>query len=84
MKKWYLWFILSGIWALAALFNTLEKRSVFAIGYNLALVVLFAALGIAQRICDQKGERGKKIFHRICMVLTLLAVLAAVLIMVFA
>lgn len=82
MKKWWLWFILSGIWILVAIFNVLDKRSSVTIGFNIFVVVFFAVLGITQYFCDKKGEKGKKLFNQICMGATAIVVLLIILIIV--
>lgn len=46
MKKWWIWFIQSGIWILITILNVIDKRSSTAIGYNIFVAISFAALGI--------------------------------------
>ncbi len=65
MKKWYFWIILAGVWAIAAVVNAVDGRNFFVIGYNLFAAVVFILLAVFQCICDQKGDKGKKIMRYI-------------------
>lgn len=82
MKKWWLWFIMSGIWILATIFDVLDNRSGIKIGFDIFVVILFSFLGIAQHICGKKGEKGKKIFNRISIGIIAAMVLLLIIIVV--
>ena len=82
MKQWWQWFILSGIWLLAAVLNFAEGRNFVVIGYNLFTVLLTIALGFFQRFCDKKGNAGKKLFDRIAIAAILLVLLFFVLLLI--
>lgn len=64
MKKWS-WFILSACWILAAILNAYDHRSGIVVGYDIFAAAVFAVLGVAQRVCGQKGEQGKRLMKRI-------------------
>ena len=73
MKKWWQWFILSGIHVIILIIRCYERakyindgRAVIS-GY-LFTAILLAVLGVTQYFCDKYGEKGKKLFNRICMV----------------
>ena len=78
MKKIYVWFVLSAIWGLAAIFNIYDKRGVLIIGYDIFASVIFSFLGISQYFCDRKGETGKKIMNRIAKVIIVILALTFV------
>ena len=84
MKQWWQWFLLSGVWLLAAVLNYVEGRNFVVIGYNLFAVLLFTALGFLQRACDRKGDVGKRMFKRITVAAVVLIILVfAVLLLAF-
>lgn len=66
MSKWYLWFILSGVFALGGILNYFEGRSILAAVIQVSMTVLLAFL---QLFCDRMGEKGKKLFRYICIAL---------------
>lgn len=59
MKKWYQWFFLSIILGFCGVLNYLDGKSIIA---AIIQVPVTAILGIAQFICQKKGEAGKKAF----------------------
>lgn len=63
MKKWYLWLVLALIWVICGIINYFDGRSIIG---PLVVVILSTFLGLAQLICDQKGEKGKKAFRYLC------------------
>lgn len=79
MKKWYLWLLLSLIFAVGGVLNYLEERSIIGSAIQVGLTVLLA---IAQLICDRHGEQGKKVFRTIAAVLTVLLVAFAIVMIV--
>ena len=82
MKQWWQWFILSGVWLLAAVLNFTEGRNFVVIGYNMFAVLLTLALGFLQRFCDKKGDAGKKMFQRIAIAAVLLILLVFALLLI--
>ena len=70
MKRWYLWFVLSGLFAIGGILNYYDGRSILASIIQVSITVF---LGVAQFFCDKKGAAGKKVFRYISItVLTLL------------
>ena len=65
MKKWWMWYIQSGIWALVLIINLIDKRSDIVIYFNIFVVSMFSIMGIVQYLCEKKGEKGKLLFKRI-------------------
>ena len=66
MGNWYMWFVLAGLHIVIMLLNIFEGRNNgVVIGYNIATVVLLAALGIVQYFGEKKGETGNKISKRL-------------------
>lgn len=82
MKQWWQWFILAGLWLLAAVLNFTEGRNFVVIGYNVFAVLLALALGFLQRFCDKKGDAGKKLFKRIAIAAVLLILLVFALLLI--
>lgn len=60
MKKWYFWFIFTLIWVVCGIINYFDGQSIIG---PIVVVILSIFLGLAQLICDQKGEKGKKAFR---------------------
>lgn len=79
MKKWIVWFILAGIWVLAAILNALEQRNVW---YGIVAAAVFAMLGAAQYLCDEKGIITKKSMNILCAAVMVAAVAAVVILLV--
>lgn len=73
MKKWYQWFYLSLIFAAGGIWNSLEGRQIIA---AVAQVGITASLGVVQFFCDRNGEKGRKIFRCISIVVCVLLVLS--------
>lgn len=65
MKKWWMWFIQSGIWLLVLIVNAISKRSSAVIFFNIFVVSMFAIMGVVQYLCEKNGEKGKKLFKKI-------------------
>ena len=74
MKTWYMWLVLSGIWALAAVLNYSSDRSWIVVGYNIYLAVAFCILGFVQRFCEKRGL-GKKTVERVAIIMLIIAIL---------
>ena len=62
MKKWYMWFGLSLIFAIGGLLNYLDGKQVIAAIIQVSVTIILA---FAQLFCDKKGEKGKKVFSYI-------------------
>ena len=62
MKKWYQWFYLSLAFTVGGILNYLDGRQITAAIIQVSITV---ALGFIQFFCDQKGEKGKKVFNYI-------------------
>lgn len=82
MKQWWMWFLQSGIWILVTIFNILDKRSSVLIGWNILAVILFTLLGVIQYVCDKKGEKGKRVFKKICIGAIVIIVIVFLLILI--
>ena len=79
MKKWVVWFILTGVWALAAILNAMEQRNAW---YGVIAAIILAMLGTAQYLCDEKGVITKKAMNILCAaVVAAAAVVVVVLLM---
>lgn len=79
MRKWYLWLLLAGVFAIGGLLNYWEGRSITAAIIQVIVTVLMA---VVQYFCDKKGEKGKKVFQYISasvMVLLVIWLLALIL-----
>ena len=63
MKRWYNWFILTGIYVICGVTNLIEGKSLLGAGIEIALTVFLA---FAQLICERNGEKGRKIYRLIC------------------
>lgn len=73
MKKWWQWFILSGIQVIICIIRYFERHKYINNGRTvmngyLFAAILFAVLGILQYFFEKRGAKGKKIFNRICKV----------------
>ena len=62
MKKWYLWFVLSAIFAASGVINYLDGKNIIG---QIIQVILTIILAFLQLICDKNGEKGKRIFRNI-------------------
>ena len=67
MKKWYLWLVLSFVFAIAGVINYYDGKAVIAQVIQVSITVILA---ITQLLCDRKGEKGKRVFRHIAMVLS--------------
>lgn len=69
MKKWYLWLVLALIFAVGGAVNYFNGRSIIAqvIPVSIAMILAFIQL-----LCEKKGEKGKKAFNYIAMVLAII------------
>jgi len=74
--KWYIYFILSGMWIIVSVINSYENRN--SIWFNIACAVFFAILGLVQYLYDVKGLISKKVFKIISILSIVIAVLALV------
>ncbi len=72
MKKWYLWLVLSLVFAVGGIVNYYDGRNITA---SIIQVSITIALAIIQLICDKHGEKGKKIFNYIGIGLTILLII---------
>ena len=79
MKKWVVWFILTGVWVLAAILNAMEQRNAW---YGVIAAIIFAMLGTAQYLCDEKGIITKKSMNILCAAVMVAAVAAVVILLV--
>ena len=75
MKKWVVWFILAGVWALAAILNAMEQRNAW---YGVIAAIIFAMLGTAQYLCDEKGVISKQAMNLLCAAVMAAAVVVVV------
>lgn len=66
MKKWYLWLLLAFCFAVGGVINYFDGKSIFA---QVIQVIITVILSFVQLLCDRYGEKGKKIFNYIAMVL---------------
>ncbi len=57
MKKWWMWLILSAIWAVAAVLNALDGRSPWVIGYDVLAAVMMAAMAFIDKAGNKKAQR---------------------------
>lgn len=71
------WFLLSALSLLRALWSLWAGRGVVVVSFDGFAVALFAALGIAQNLCDAKGDAGKRAMGWIGLAAALLIVLVA-------
>ena len=67
MKKWWMWYIQSGIWLFVLIINLIDKRSDIVIYFNIFVVCMFSIMGVVQYLCEKQGEKGKILFKRIAM-----------------
>ena len=72
MNKWYQWLYLSLCFAIDGIVNYLEGRQMIAAVVQVSITLAFAFI---QLFCDQRGEKGKKIFRYISMVISILLVI---------
>ena len=63
MPQKSMWFLLSGIWCVAVVSNSIDGRGPVVIGFNAFAAALFAALGVLQARSDKLGERGAKLMR---------------------
>ncbi|MBQ7087874.1 MAG: hypothetical protein IJM96_10415 [Clostridia bacterium] len=66
MKKWYLWFVLAAVYALGGVLNYLDGKSITG---AIVQVSIASALAFIQFFCDRNGEKGKKTFKYIAIIL---------------
>ena len=71
MKRWYLWFVLSGIQVIGGIINYFDGKTIIG---SLIGVGIFSFMGITQFICERKGEKGKKVFRYISIGVLIVAV----------
>ena len=64
MKK-FNYFILSGIWIIAAVINFYTERPLKSVMFNIFAAAVFLSLAILNLILNTREEKGKKIFNRI-------------------
>ena len=62
MKKWYHWFYLSIIFAIAGIINCFDGKPMIAAIGQVSIPTIF---GFIQFLCDKKGDKGKKVFQYI-------------------
>jgi len=72
MKKWYQWFYLSLAFTVGGILNYLDGGQIIA---SIIQVSITVALGFIQFFCDQKGEKGRKVFKYICIVVCILLII---------
>ena len=75
MKRWYLWFVLAGIWVIAGIVNYFNDKTIIG---SFVAVGIFSFMGIAQILCERNGEKGKKVFRFICIGVTIVLVVALI------
>ena len=80
MKKWYYWWVSSGIWVLAAVINYFDGKSILGSVISASIFLLF---GIAQFFCDRHGEKGKMVMRYICITGTVLVAVFLVAVLIF-
>ena len=78
MKRWYLWFVLAVGWGIAGIINYFDGKQII---FPVIAVGLFVFTGVTQFICEQKGEKGKKVFRYISIgvIIALVAVILCLL-----
>ncbi len=69
MEKWYYWLVLALIFALGGIINYFDDRNITA---SIIQVSITTVLAFLQLYLDKKGEKGKKIFNLIAVILTIL------------
>lgn len=69
MKKWYLWLVLALVFAIGGVVNYIDGRSVIAQVIQVSISIILAVI---QLLCERKGEKGKKVFNYIAMVLAII------------
>lgn len=69
MKKWYLWLVLALAFAIGGVVNYIDGRSVIAQVVQVSISIILAVI---QLLCERKGEKGKKVFNYIAMVLAII------------
>lgn len=72
MNKWYQWLYLSLCFAIGGIVNYLEGRQTVAAVVQVSITLAFAFI---QLFCDQRGEKGKKAFRLISMVISILLII---------
>ena len=79
MKKWYFWLVLALIWVLGGVINYFDRRSITS---SIVVASILTFLGLAQLICDQKGEKGKKVFRYLSIGVIALVCLAVLILLI--
>ncbi len=69
MKKWYLWLVLTFIFAISGVINYFDGKSIFAQVIQVSITVILAFI---QLLCDRKGANGKRVFNYIAMFLSVI------------
>jgi len=72
MKKWYLWLVLASVFAISGVINYFNGKSISA---QIIQVCITTILAFIQLVCDKKGDKGKKIFELIAMILSVILVI---------
>ena len=66
MGNWYVWLILAGAQIVVMILHIFERGSNGIVnGVYIFLALVYCALGIAQYLCEKKGESGKKLLKKI-------------------
>lgn len=72
MKKWYQWFYLSLVFGIGGIVNYFDGKSILASIIQVSITVIFSFI---QLLCDKKGQKGKKVFNHIGIVVTILLII---------
>ncbi len=62
MKKWYQWFYLSLAFLVGGIVNYFAGKRIVAAVMQVCITLI---LGFIQFLCDQNGDKGKKVFKYI-------------------
>ena len=86
MKKWWNWFLLSGIQVIICIIRYFERYKYINDGHAvisgyLSAAILFTVLGILQYFCEKHGEKGQKLFNLICKVTAIILFLFLIIIL---
>ena len=75
MKRWYQWFYLSLAFASGGVINYLDGRQIVAAVIQVSIT---ATLAMIQFLCDQKGEKGRKVFNYISIAVIVLLIISMI------
>lgn len=81
MKKWYQWFYLSLIFAIGGILNYFDGKRIIAAVIQVSITVI---LGFIQFLCEQKGEKGRKVFEYISIVVIVLLIIGVIILVLSA